>query len=628
MNFTPTQEQKDILAAIGEGLRAGGFRMKISARAGAAKTSTLVLSSEAYPVSSLYIAYNKAMADEAREKFGPHVEVRTAHSYAYATHGKKLNRKLERISGPGGTYNNVCGTGSEVARYFKIAPLVVSDNKSVTSAAMGYAVRSTVANFEYSGDREIGIKHVSYSEAEKVFTNPGFDRASYAQRVLKYAKKLWELRIDPESDIQITHDTYLKLWQLSNPKLDNYDIVYVDEFQDMNGCLLAVILAHDGNIIGVGDDHQSIYGWRGSKNAMQLCNWPEYTLTKSFRFGQEIAEIAKDILLDGNGERTLKFFGNEGISTKIVDKAPSEQYTMIFRTNSLMLETALDLILQGKSVNMSLKVGDFKAIMNSVYALSMGNMKGVKHASVVPYTSWAELCQEVAVTKDNELRRVHKLVSDGRYHEIMRVLEDYRPVKNPDVDMRTGHGTKGLEFDHVVLAEDFVNHEVDEDGNWMGFVGQEQNLLYVAATRAKKSLKLNSAVAGVSLFARSVEQCNGGLELNVNSVYHLQGESGKEMLPQLFRELSHTDNALEAQQQMDLMDGDDEYGSATNIDGSLKLTGASVSRYIPGSRPFDWDHATQVEMARMGYVMSDRDKFVEGTPDSDDEHYLNLGDAS
>jgi hypothetical protein len=563
--ITPTQEQDIIVDAIGV-----HQKLKVSARAGAAKTTTLVLAAEAYKVPSLYIAYNKHMAEEARSKFPNHVEVRTAHSYAYQSHAGKIKHKLVRIPGPGGKYNNVCGTGSEIARHFKIAPLVISDSKSITAAAMGYAVRSTVANFEYSGDREISWNHVSYREADKVFTNIGFDKIAYRDRVLKYAKKLWELRIDSKSDILATHDTYLKLWQLSNPTFEGFEIIYVDEFQDMNGCLLDVVMNHNGKIIGVGDDHQSIYGWRGSLNAMQICDWPEFGLTKSFRFGQEIAEVAKDILLDKVGKRSVVFFGNEAISTKIVDKAPESGYTMIFRTNSALIEHGLDLILRGKKVNMHIDVSDFKSMMNSAYALAKNDMKNVKHQDIVPYVSWAEFCEEIGVVRNAELKRIHKFILDGRFHAIMDTLANYKRVDDPDVELISGHKSKGLEFDHVVLADDFEFHEIEDDGSWKGFSGQEQNLLYVAATRAKKSLKINDQIVGVQ-----------------------------------------------------------EYGRGRECGKSVKLEDAKIYKYESYMRAPSLNLMADVEqrMSEFGMIMTDLDHFIEGHPASVSEHWENLEDG-
>lgn len=47
----------------------------------------------------------------------------------------------------------------------------------------------------------------------------------------------------------------------------------------------------------VGDRHQAIYGFRGASNAMELIPSDEtFYLTGSFRFGNEVAEVANRIL--------------------------------------------------------------------------------------------------------------------------------------------------------------------------------------------------------------------------------------------------------------------------------------------------------------------------------------------
>jgi len=64
----------------------------------------------------------------------------------------------------------------------------------------------------------------------------------------------------------------------------------------------------------------------------------------------------------------------------------------------------------------------------------------------------------------------------------------------------TAHRSKGLEFDRVELADNFVE-TLDETGAPIDFTKadrqtrEEINLLYVAATRAKKELVINSSIA-------------------------------------------------------------------------------------------------------------------------------------
>ena len=36
-----------------------------------------------------------------------------------------------------------------------------------------------------------------------------------------------------DQDIRLPHDGYVKLWQLRRPKLDYYDVLMIDEAQDL-----------------------------------------------------------------------------------------------------------------------------------------------------------------------------------------------------------------------------------------------------------------------------------------------------------------------------------------------------------------------------------------------------------
>ena len=75
--FKPTLEQD---VAI-EKFRTGKV-IKIAAFAGTGKTSTLLLLADTKHQRGLYLAFNKSIAQEAREKFPNHVDCRTTHSIA------------------------------------------------------------------------------------------------------------------------------------------------------------------------------------------------------------------------------------------------------------------------------------------------------------------------------------------------------------------------------------------------------------------------------------------------------------------------------------------------------------------------------------------------------------------
>lgn len=484
----PTQEQQDI---VDVGLT--GENITIQAYSGSGKTSTLVMLSEQLDKPSLYMAYNKAMAEEAKTKFPSHVEVRTSHSLAYAHVGNQYRHKLER---PRGAYKNVCGTGGEIGRYFKIQPLQLSNDKFISTAAIGLCIRETVNSYEHSADLNISERHLPYYLINDFKKRKGFCESSFKVVVLEYANKLWKLRKDVDTEILCTHDTYMKLFQLSKPKLEGFEVVYLDEAQDTNPCLLDIFCnqTHCQQIL-VGDKYQSIYQWRGSIDAMSEVDYKEMSLTQSFRFGQSVADVATQILRDrhtGCCTAQLKGFDLVQSTTQPDDGSAEYPYTMLFRTNAALLQQAVQMIKDGVKLNIETDMTDFVKLLSSALALYTGKIKDVKHENIVPFNTWEELMTEAQ--SNPELSRVAKIIKDGDALDYINILDTHYNVREPNVTLTTAHKAKGREWDTVVLAEDFPSI-YDSKGKFIGLEDQERNLLYVASTRAKKHLFYNSTVA-------------------------------------------------------------------------------------------------------------------------------------
>lgn len=463
---------------------------KITAGAGAAKTTTLTMVAEDNVVPSLYLAFNKAMATEAGEKFPSWVKVQTTHSLAYGVFGHELRDKLKR---PVGAYRNVCGTGNEIARYFKIKPMSLSSGNVISAGAIGLSVKETVNRFEYSADEKISMKHISFTGAKKVERDVSFTPEFFAQVVLKHAQELWELRINPRSEIMATHDTYLKLYQLSKPNLSKYDIIYLDEAQDTNRCVIDIILRQLGQgckVVAVGDKFQQIYAWRGSVNAMEQFECAEGFLTKSFRFGPQVANAANVVLdqsdfkLEGWEELHTEVLGLESATEEVLGK-----HTRLYRTNACLISDAVGLIERGLSVNLEIDIKDFLRMLESAVALYEGDIKNVKHEEIVPYDTWAALKEEAEFSQ-GELGRLVRIIEEYQHYVLIGILTSHRNTPDADITMTTAHKSKGREWDNVLLADDFAGG-YNKEGEWVGFPEMERNLLYVALTRAKKLLVAN-----------------------------------------------------------------------------------------------------------------------------------------
>lgn len=490
----PTEEQKYSLK-----LAQKNDLIKIDASAGCGKTSTLVHISNHIRKPSLYMAYNKSMADEARSKFPSHITVLTTHGLAYRYIGKEYAHKLNR---PMGRYVNVAGTGSEIARYYNIPDIKLPNEGFISKAYLGLIAKNTVNRFEQSVDAKLEMKHIPKVHREDIEKRyPEIDASRVFKRVFKVAESLWEDRKDVLSEVLCTHDTYLKLFQLSNPSLNDYQVIYLDEAQDSNPVILDIFMNQEhAKRILVGDHRQSIYQWRGATNAMQKVDCVSGKLTKSFRFGEEIANIAKSII-----KSDLK--GTEEIDSKVgtLDVVDFDKpYTMLFRKNSTLVYEALNLISDGKKISINIDVKDFVNMLVSAVELFMGNIKKVKHESILPFTTWFDLLVEAKT--DPDLKRISAIIENGDANRVIELLHQYKAnAEDYQILLTTSHKAKGLEYDQVVLADDFPS-PYNEKGEYKGLTVEEENLLYVASTRAKLALQYNSTVEDILLYEKSKPQ--------------------------------------------------------------------------------------------------------------------------
>ena len=88
----PTTEQGAIL-------NSGGRIIRINARAGTGKTTTLVMLSEKnHDKRALYLVFNRKARDAAQKKFPPNVQVHTVHSLAFRREGFRWKENLGGFS--------------------------------------------------------------------------------------------------------------------------------------------------------------------------------------------------------------------------------------------------------------------------------------------------------------------------------------------------------------------------------------------------------------------------------------------------------------------------------------------------------------------------------------------------
>lgn len=450
-----TQEQQSVV-------QSNARLLAVDAFAGTGKTSTLVEYARARPKARLlYIAFNKSVAVQARERFPDNVECRTTHSLAYGAVGRRFADKLGNAS------------AYDIAQKFNC------------NARRAKHALATLATWLCSTDPEITLEHVDRAEVEASLE---------AAAVADLAMGVWAEMQNPRAAIKMPHDGYLKLWAMTQPRL-RYDIILLDEAQDTNPITLDLVLAQrQAQLVLVGDRHQGIYGFRKAMNAMQAVQADErIAITQSFRFGQGIAEVATRLLHHFKGE-ALAVKGRADIEVRwSVDRA--RPYAIIGRTNAGLFGHAVQLV-AGMTKRRIHFVGGFEGYMFGkvldAYHLWADQRHLIKDATIMKFQSYAQFRSYGDEAGDPEVNALVKVVEayGAQVPELYAALKAAETSQdNAHVTLTTAHKAKGLEWEQVELCDDFVSLPADEDTD-----PEEFNLLYVAVTRAIRAVRLTPSL--------------------------------------------------------------------------------------------------------------------------------------
>jgi len=228
----------------------------------------------------LYLAFNKSVKLEAAKKFADkglnNVKVETAHSLAYKHIVFQSNYKLRE-------------QGYKTDEIAELLNLQGNEEKH-TEYVIANHINKFIAYFCNSDKQK--VQDLNYLETvtdpkAKIFVSSFYDYIVSQSRLL--------LSKMDKGEIEITHDFYLKKFQLLNPKLQ-YDYILFDEGQDASLAMLDVFFKQKATKVIVGDTHQQIYGWRFAVNSLEKADFKTYHLSTSFRFSQNIANLAMEVL--------------------------------------------------------------------------------------------------------------------------------------------------------------------------------------------------------------------------------------------------------------------------------------------------------------------------------------------
>ena len=484
--FSPTLEQR----AVAENLS----NMRVLAFAGAGKTATLVYYATQHPIKRiLYIAYNRSVKLEAIEKFKQagctNVRVETAHSLSY----QQLQVWKHYDLTPSGNLKpheiiSLCGL--DTGLYHENNHLLIAFHVEKLLSAYCNSAAKDMLEIDY-------LSTIDSPEARS-FANEHF------MDIYTFAKHLFDQML--QGLIPITHDAYLKFYQLKHEYL-HYDVVMIDEAQDANEVILDIFMSQDHMTkILVGDRHQQIYRFRGAVNSLDMVNFPEFNLTESFRFDQEIANRAMFVL------QMKKMFGL-GESQRIIGSGGHVQsncQAYISRSNMSLLSSAIDLMLDGgKRIHFEGNLSSYTYMsqgtsLYDVYYLKMRQKGKMRNPFLKTFADISALEEYIQISGDKDLSLILGIVNKYGYR-----LNDYltrlnvQQVCKTDAEhiFSTCHKAKGQQYSNVIITDDFISRAKVEKAvldskkngkNKLDVPGltEEINLLYVALTRSSNTLEI------------------------------------------------------------------------------------------------------------------------------------------
>ena len=481
-----TKEQYDIINSTGN--------IKINAVAGSGKTTTVIEYAKTRPATSkiLYLAFNKSVKLEAAKKFADkglnNVKVETAHSLAYRhivfkngykvrPQGYKTNEIAELL--------NLQGNGEKHTEYV-IANHI---NKFITY----------FCNSDKQKVQDLNYLDTVTDPKAKVFVSSFYNYIVSQSRML--------LSKMDKGEIEITHDFYLKKFQLSKPKL-NYDYILFDEGQDASPAMLDVFFNQKATKVIVGDTHQQIYGWRFAVNSLEKADFKTYHLSTSFRFSQDIANLAMEVL-------KFKKYLSEHETIPIKGKGNSKEIktkAVIARPNLGLLLKAIEYVTEKKKVKQiyfegninSYTYADEGASLYDVLNLHKEKRHLIKDKLIKTMKDLDELEDYIEKTEDVQLAMMVEIVKEygNKIPDIIKVIKekhvDNDDKENAEMIFSTVHRCKGMEYDAIQLVNDFISEEKltklkkDKKAEEINAtkLNEEINLLYVAVTRTKNSIHI------------------------------------------------------------------------------------------------------------------------------------------
>ena len=514
--FTPSKYQKDIFNFIRKDNKNG----LISAVAGSGKTTTLIKALEIIPEdkSVLFMAFNKSISEEIKKRIplGKLIDIKTVHSHGFTILTSNIETVIEKDKYHliyKNIINFISGKDGESIKQYNFDEEHISYIESIKKFMNGKDLYDT--NFRNNVNKLINLSRLHFidfdtfsigiSELKMISIKNSIESNDYECEVSWYMSKLG---IYVNNIIDYTDMIFLpNVLKFDVPK---YDFVFIDECQDLNTCqrllMLQSIKPETGRFIAVGDPKQSIYAFAGAdsesyEKLRQLPNTKELPLSVTYRCGKEIIEQVKHInpLIKPH---TKNGKGNVLDTFSYLDIEDGDM--VLCRNTFPIVSLCVSFLCRGKKafiigsdIGLSLK-NMIKNCENKSEPFNMDNVlsrlhhekqKMIDKIMIKNGVSNKEASEESSIILFKEKIEIINALSEDIEDPLIvmkKIDEIFSDNKQQGICLSNIHKSKGLESDRVFILHQELMPSKRAVLPWE--IEQENNLIYVAYTRAKKTL--------------------------------------------------------------------------------------------------------------------------------------------
>lgn len=476
----------------------GTGNVVVIARAGTGKTTTIVEAvirrAKRYPNNRVVVcAFNKRIADELTTRFVAagvrNVEVKTLHSLGYAAvrrawENVRLEPKDQQGLRADTLAGHVCGTRVP-DHVVRLVSKLHSKAREITPHA------TTVAEV-------IDLAYTFECVPDESWESSGFD----VEYVCTKALEAMELAATNRQMANATGIDFSDMIFLPvrNRWLFAYaDDVVVDEAQDMTVAQLEIAQGIcKGRMMVVGDNRQAIYAFRGadSESLSRLqreLNAQVFPLNITYRCGLAIVAEAQRLVADFQAGPSNPAGVIETIAAEKLIATAGHGDFVLSRLNAPLVSVAIGLLRSGKRARVA-----GRDIGKGLLALVRKLAKGAAANSVPEFLERVEGWRSREVTRLEAAKKTSRIEAINDQAEMLiEMASNANSVR--DVEARIDalftddglgqagvitcssvHRAKGLEAERVFVLKGTLYR--------MGVTTEEENIEYVAITRAKQTL--------------------------------------------------------------------------------------------------------------------------------------------